>query len=209
MHRVADLGIARRAAAAACFGLAILTSVPALATYLGAFDATTLSSDPTQLREAHQIHPRDAPIGIKLALSLENHGRAAEAEQVLLQAAAFNRQYLPAWALTNFYFRRQNPSQFWRWANLAVERCYDDMRPLLRMALSMEPDPALVTKRLGGSARLLRSLIDVLVGDQRLEEAGQMGQMLALRKDPADLPRLLDLEHRVKSQAPHRHAPGY
>ncbi len=201
-------GIARQGIAATCFILATLAALPGLAPYLSAFDAGSLGSDLNSLRRAHQIHPRSAQISVELALLLDSQDQPGEAAEILLQLAEHNHQYLPAWTLANYYYRHQIPEQFWRWARPAAERCYDDFRPLLRIALNLEADPALVAERLGRQPPLLRALIDVLIGDQRLEEASDIGQMLALLGDPADRLRLANLDHRLGArpqQSPPHH----
>jgi len=119
---------------------------------------------PNQLRVAVTLNPRLAIAWIQLGLDAEGEGNLAEAEIDLLQAARVDRQYVPAWTLANFYFRRGDAANFWPWARKAAARTFDDYRPLLRLADVLEPSPHEVAIRLGGSPPLTRAYMDVLIG---------------------------------------------
>lgn len=200
MHPAAKLDIARPGVSATCLLLVSLAAFPSLHAYLNVSDANLYGADLTQLQRAHEVHPRNTQIGIELALGREREGNSAEAEYIMLEAARYNRQYLPAWTLANFYFRHQDPTNFWLWAGKAADMCFDDFQPLLRLALYFESDPTIAAIKLGGGPRLLRSLMDVLIGEHRLEEASRIAKMLALKNDTADRDRLLSLEQRLKMQ---------
>jgi len=120
----------------------------------------------------------------------------AEAEVELLQAARVDHQYVPAWTLANFYFRRGDPANFWPWAQKAAARTFDDYRPLLRLADVLEPSPREVAIRLGSGPPLLRAYLDVLIGAGRLDAAQEIAALLNLHHDPSDVARLADLADR-------------
>src|SRR5512141_1318867 len=65
------------------------------------------------MEAAVALNPWDALARIRLGLMLEAAGDAGRAEQSLLAAASYNRQYAPSWALANFYFRRGDEARFW------------------------------------------------------------------------------------------------
>jgi tetratricopeptide (TPR) repeat protein len=151
-----------------------------------------------QLRIAVTLNPRLAMAWIQLGLDAEGEGNLAEAENHLLRAARVDRQYVPAWTLANFYFRRGDASNFWTWARKAAALTFDDYRPLLRLADVLEPSPREVATCLGNSSPLLRAYMDVLIGAGRLDAAQEIASLLAARQDPADQARLADLADRVR-----------
>jgi len=150
-----------------------------------------------QPRVAATLNPRLAIAWIHLGLDAEAEGNLAEAEIDLLRGARVDRQYVPAWTLANFYFRRGDAASFWPWARKAAALTFDDYRPLLRLADLLEPSPREVATRLGGNPPLLRAYTDVLIGAGRLDAAQEIASLLAARHDPSDQSRLADLADRV------------
>ena len=70
------------------------------------------------LKEAIGLNPFDYQSLIQLGLNAEMaEGDLKTAESYFLKASAVNKMFLPKWTLTNYYFRRQNLSEFFRWAN--------------------------------------------------------------------------------------------
>jgi tetratricopeptide (TPR) repeat protein len=108
------------------------------------------------LDAALQANPRLASAWIAKGLAAERNGDVQPAERELLQAASIDHQYLPAWTLTNFYFRRNRYADFWGWARRAAALTYDDFRPLLAMAHAVEPDPRAVIEKLGNGESFYR-----------------------------------------------------
>jgi tetratricopeptide (TPR) repeat protein len=151
---------------------------------------------PNQLRIAVSLNPRLAIAWIQLGLDAEAEGNLAEAEIDLLRAVRVDRQYVPAWTLANFYFRRGDAANFWPWARKAAARTFDDYRPLLRLADAIEPSPREVATRLGSSPPLLRAYMDILIGVGRLDAAQEIAALLASHHDPSDAVRLADLADR-------------
>jgi tetratricopeptide (TPR) repeat protein len=148
-------------------------------------------------RVAVSRNPRLSSAWIQLGLDAEAEGNLADSETELLRAARVDRQYVPAWTLTNFYFRRGDSANFWPWARKAAAMTFDDYRPLLRLADVLEPSPLDIATRLGGSPPLLRAYMDVLIGAGRLDAAQEIASLLAARHDPSDQARLSDLADRV------------
>lgn len=148
------------------------------------------------LDAALQANPRSTSARISKAFAAEHAGHFDAAERDLLQAATHDRQYLPAWTLANFYFRRDNSIGFWLWAHRAASLTYDDFRPLLALAHSLELDPREVISRLGGGTPLLHADLDYLTQQGRLDQAQQIARLLLERKSPGDASRLLALADR-------------
>ena len=98
------------------------------------------------MEAAIALNPWDAQARIRLGLMLEAAGDIRRAEQSLLSAAGFNRQYAPSWALANFYFRRRDEARFWPWARRAFLMAYDDCTPLFRLCWSLTADSDRILK---------------------------------------------------------------
>ncbi len=133
------------------------------------------------------VNPRFTQARIRLGLAHEVDGDVSSAERTLLEAAQYDRQYLPAWTLANFYFRRERREDFWMWAREAARLSFDDPKPLLRLASTMEKNPEIVLDRLkgpgNGKNRLAYSHLDVLIQNQRLDSAQELARVLL--KGPA------------------------
>lgn len=146
------------------------------------------------LERAAQANPRSSAVWIALGLLKETRKDPSGAERSLLRAAQVDRQYLPAWTLANFYFRRGNRAEFWIWADRAAALAYDDFRPLVRLADHFEPDPARLLAHFHNAPRLRPSYLDFLIGENRLDAAQQVARTMA--EDRANDPHLIDLADR-------------
>ncbi|HEY3938826.1 MAG TPA: hypothetical protein VGL97_15440 [Bryobacteraceae bacterium] len=111
------------------FHLDTATSVPAavhLVPYNSAYLARLASWEPEErnqlLHRAVELNPYDYESWIQLGLLSEmRQGDAKAAESDYLRAAAVNHMFLPKWTLTNFYFRQQNATEFFHWANATLQ----------------------------------------------------------------------------------------
>ena len=157
-------------------------------------------ASPFEPRVAVSLNPRLSSAWIQLGLDDEAEGNMAEAEIEFLQATRVDHQYVPAWTIANYYFRRGNSANFWPWARKAAAMTFDDYRPLLRMADVLDPSPREVATRLGTSPPLLRAYMDVLIGAGRLGAAQEIASLLAARHDSSDQARLADLDDRVSRE---------
>lgn len=186
--------------AGAWFAAALLAALPEkLAAVPEKLAAKTPATGTLEsLHAAHEARPRDTSVTLELGLELERAGDLASAEQTLLEAARWDRQYQPAWTLANFYFRQDNRQAFWHWSSRAVAMAYDDYRPLLRLARAIEDDPTAIVLRLGNRPKLLRTLLDMMIGEHRMDAAQQVARRLADFHDPSDQPRFEALEKRMK-----------
>jgi hypothetical protein len=123
------------------------------------------------LAQALEANPRFTSARIALGLLQERGGDFGSAEQSLLQAAHYDHQYLPAWTLANFYFRRDKVDSFWQWARRAAQLNHDDPRPILRLASLEEHNPAQMLDRLQGGDNFLYTYLDMLISAGRLDTA--------------------------------------
>jgi hypothetical protein len=108
-----------------------------------------------------------------------------------------DRQYLPAWTLANYAFRRGDAAAFWPAAARAATLTYDDLRPLLDLCDRMEPNARIALARLGPSARLERAYLDLLIGRNRLETAQEVARLMLARPSPENTARLTDFTGRL------------
>ncbi len=178
-------------AATACLGVAALAVVEPESDIRGA------EGVPALLRE-HRLNPRDTSTSLSLGLELERSGDIARAHEILLEAARFDRQYLPAWTLANFYYRRDHPEHFWTWAARA-SRLTNDPRPLLRLANRLSPQPRTIVAHLGDRPELLRHYLDLLIAESRDTDVQEVATLLRNHRDPTDLPRLQAVEERLRT----------
>src|SRR5262245_59878943 len=79
------------------------------------------------LRRAVACSPADAGIWIRLGLESEAHRDYIEAEHCLLRATQLDRDFVAAWTLTNFYFRRGDPGSFFPAARRVLALSQSDL----------------------------------------------------------------------------------
>jgi hypothetical protein len=176
--------------------LALLGSTPNCSYWERLAEADAAGQE-RHLQEALLANPRQTSARLTLALLEESRDDQPRAEQSYLAAQRLDRQYLPAWTLAGYYYRRQRQQMFWTWASRAADLNYDDPRPLLRLASSLEEDPESILRRLGGADRLAYALLDVLSQTQQFDQAQQLGRIfLKQPRSPALQTRLLDLSTR-------------
>lgn len=83
--------------------------------------------------KAIQLNPRNPFVLSEAAIGEELSGDMAGSEKLLLQAAHYNHLWLPRWALANYYFRRSQWNDFWKWTRLALERSYGDRTAIFQL----------------------------------------------------------------------------
>lgn len=122
------------------------------------------------LMRALELNPYNTEARIECALAAENAGDLRGAEMFLIESARRDKQFLPAWSLTNYYFRRGQPARFWTWARKAWLVSYGDPAPLFRLCARMVvSSPAVPDSLLAGDLKLLRSYFDYLLQQNDLE----------------------------------------
>ncbi len=143
-------------------------------------EETRAELDPAHGREALKhaldLNPHSSSAWIALGLLEDRLGDARSAERSLLQAAMVDHQYLPAWTLTNFYFRWANRDEFWRWADRSATLGYDDFGPLLRLCDRFERDPTRLLAHFQDSRGLGAAYLNILIGENRLDAAQQVAR---------------------------------
>ncbi len=163
---------------------------------LAFFGFATAAATRLAFRESKDVDPLPGEASIERGLAAERAGRFEEAERELLEGARLDHQYLPAWTLANYYFRRGQSGSFWPWAARSAALSHGDLGPLLKLSEGMASDPAAALERLQGSPRVERAYLDFLIGEDRLDAAQAVGRRMLARHSPEETPRLLDLVNR-------------
>jgi O-antigen ligase len=176
---------------------AALTRAAALRPDRGEYPLALAQADPgnsiPRLRCALQLNPFLTDGRILLAAELEAQGDAQSAESALLECARRDRQYAPAWALTNYYFRAGETEQFWKWARVAAQTSPGEMHPLFDLCFRMTADSRMVRQRLLLSRpRAERDYLVFLAGRGDLSGAHDSALRIAARAGQDDRESLLE-----------------
>ena len=148
-------------------------------------------ADPApSLERAHALDPLDSAVLIRLGLLAEDRGDFARAERDLLDAARVDHQCDPRATLANYYFRRQDAPDFWRWLREALAIHYGDPAPLFNLAWRMTDRPELIHAALPKDGKLTGRYLSFLLTTGRLEAAA------AITGEVADRGVLLDATDR-------------
>ena len=144
------------------------------------------------LARALELNPYLTRARIALATEQEAAGEAGAAEASLLEAARRDRQYLPAWALANFYFRNR-PESFWPWAHTAAGMAYGDLSPLFDLCFHAADGAQVVLDRVASGSRFAeREYLAYLTRRGRLRDAHAAALRLAPAAAVADREPLLN-----------------
>jgi hypothetical protein len=153
------------------------------------------------LRELHRaltLNPREIRAWIDLGLQSESAGNYAKAEKSFLTAAQFDRQFGPRWQLANYYFRRQEPEKFWRWAYAAAEMAHDDLTPLFELCWRITDDPTTILARaIPDIPYVQREYLVYLLRENRLNAAGPVAERMLASASREDIDSLLTYEDRL------------
>jgi len=132
------------------------------------------------LLAAARLDPMNAEVRIRLGLVAELRGNLPAAEDDLLEAARRSRQFAPRWTLANYYFRRGDQEQFWRWARESLLLGYGEVNPVFQLCWNMRPDAAFILERVIPDRRdVLSSYLGFLVQERRLAASGPVARKLA------------------------------
>jgi len=108
------------------------------------------------LKRAVELNPFDYESLIQLGLATEiTQADPKTAETYFLRAAAVNHMYLPKWTLAGYYFRRQNASEFFRWANETLKITPYAGDPVFTQMWLMSQDPPRLSAAIPDRARTL------------------------------------------------------
>jgi len=144
------------------------------------------------LARAAELNPLSSAPRIRLGLDAEQRGDFSTAEKWLLEAARIDRQFEPRWTLANFYFRRENRGEFWKWMRAALEISYGDRRPAFDLCWQVSSDADEILSRVIPSRReVLAAYLGWLLETHRPQAAAPVALKLAAAGNAADRPLLL------------------
>jgi len=130
--------------------------VPYNSRYVARWAAWNIAQHVPLLKEATRLNPFDYQSFIQLGLNSEmTETDPKTAESYFLQAVAVNKMFLPKWTLTNYYFRRQNLSEFFRWANETLKISPYAGDPVFTQMWLMSQDPARLSAAIPDRPRIL------------------------------------------------------
>lgn len=172
--------------------------VPFNAGYVARLGAWQPDHKQALLNRAIQLNPFDyeSMIELGLAAEMQRHDLVA-AEKYYLRAAAVNQMFLPKWTLTNFYFRNEQPANFFRWAKATLQISPYQADPVFtqmwlmsqdapRIAIAFPDKPSVLLEyvnfliRMGQFApipRVIETLVH-LTGDSNPADFGRDDQIL-------------------------------
>jgi O-antigen ligase len=144
------------------------------------------------LERAAALNPSATNARIQLAAELEGMGDTARAERILLEASRNDRQFAPAWALANFYFRNGRPDDVWPWTTRALAVYRGDLRPLFDLCfLVSDRADTTLEPAIAGRPGTERQFLEYLVQHQHLEAAHRSALRVVNRATPEDKLALL------------------
>jgi hypothetical protein len=141
------------------------------------------ASDPAQarllLQKAVELNRFDAGTWVQLGLLEEAGNDLPQAERSLLQAVSVDSTFLPSWSLANFYFRRENTTRFWSWAQKAAQMAPDDATPLFRLAWYTAPNAGEIEDRLQMKRPVIEAqFVDFLIAQGNPQAVAQAASHL-------------------------------
>jgi hypothetical protein len=172
-----------------------LRATPDQAAYYVQLAALVSENNPARSTEALEravaLDPSDSPSWIELSRRAEASGRDAAAEHYLRRAAEEDKQYLPRWALANYYFRRRDTDKFWYWAKGSADMIYSDPSPLFRLCGKVAEDGNLIDRLQIGKPDVRARYLSYLLEQGRLDLIGPATRRLLEEQRESDVSVLM------------------
>jgi tetratricopeptide (TPR) repeat protein len=182
--------------------------VPYNSLYVARWAAWDTDRQIALLKEAIALNPFDSQSLIQLGLNAEmKEGDAKTAESYYLKAAAVNKMFLPKWTLTNYYFRQQNLSEFFHWANETLKVSPYSGDPVFTQMWLMSQDPARLSAVIPDRPRSLIQYIWFLSNSNQYAAIPPMIQRL-VRAVGSDDPRAWGRDDLIAASLDHVLAGG-
>jgi tetratricopeptide (TPR) repeat protein len=136
------------------------------------------------------LNPLASAPRIRLGLAAEVRGDFSGAQTWLLAAARVDRQFEPRWTLANYYFRRADRGEFWKWMRLALEVSYGDRAPAFDLCWRTSDDPQeILASAIPDRHEVVAAYLSYLLVSRRL--AAALPVSLRLAANHSDLSVLL------------------
>jgi len=153
----------------------------------------TAGADPDgELAIATDLSPHESRFWIRRSFRAEMERKYADSERYLQQAYRVDKGFDPRWALMNYYFRRGNIPEFWRWTQEALDMSYGGLDPLFRLCLTVDSDPSITRKALPPRPAILFAFFSYLVKNQQIGSAAPIAVEAASTARQEDVPVLID-----------------
>ncbi len=144
-----------------------------------------------ELRQAARLEPANPERWLRLGTAAEWSGDSELAGAGLRRAAQLSRLYQPRYLLAQYYFRRQDSSAFFEWAQAAFQMSYGDVSPLLDLCRRMQPDgESFARQALSSPPRVRRQFLLFLVRRGEAGAAAGLARTLSESASADDLPAL-------------------
>ena len=149
----------------------------------------------------------DSSRWIDSGLDHETHGDLSAAERDLLEAAQVDRLFQPRWTLAGFYFRRNDPDNFWRWTREALAVGRRDLGALFDLCWKMPSGSEKIwTAAMPESKATWNEYLFYLMTTGKWTAAAFTAERIAKVANAGDLPLLtnycdLALEHNDRTGA--------
>ncbi len=144
------------------------------------------------LERAAALNPMSSIPRIRLGLAAESRADFSTAEKWLLEAARIDRQFEPRWTLANFYFRRENADEFWKWIRAALEISYGDRRPAFDLCWRISDDGTeILQNAIPNQREVIAAYLAYLLESNRPSAVVPAAMKLAAEHDPSDRDLLL------------------
>lgn len=142
--------------------------IPSNARYVARLAAWKPEQRVELLHRAVSLNPFDSESWIQLGLAAElDRHDPQTAERFYIRAASVDRMFLPKWTLTNFYFRRQNAAEFFRWARATLLITPYSPDPVFAQMWRMSQDAATIGAAVPDRSRILLQYAMYLSNDHR------------------------------------------
>ena len=129
------------------------------------------------LRDAAARNPLDGGLRVELGLAEEERGDLVQAEADLIEAERLDQGFAPRWAMSDFYFHRQEAEKFWPVVKDALRVSYGEVTAQFRQCWSLTGDGDFILERaIPDRPVVLRRYLDFLVTEGRLNAAVPVAQ---------------------------------
>jgi tetratricopeptide (TPR) repeat protein len=139
------------------------------------------------LERAVALETYSSEARIALALQLDRAGDFEASERQLLRAAGLDRSVIPAIALANFYVRRGDAEQFWRWLREAAGKSPAGLAQAVELCWRAVDDPAaILEKGVPDTPEGNRYYLGFVLSQQRLDAAEAVWERMRDGLQPGD-----------------------
>jgi tetratricopeptide (TPR) repeat protein len=150
------------------------------------------------LRDAVARNPLDGGLRLELGLAEEERGDLVQAEADLIEAERLDQGFAPRWAMSDFYFHRQEAEKFWPVVKDALNVSYGDVSAQFRQCWSLTGNAGFILERaIPDRPAVLRRYLDFLLSEGRLDTAVPVAQRVLARADREAAPSLVNFCDRM------------